>query len=284
MLMSAALRCISALVLAALPLAAGAEGVNLTVPDHYLADPPSANQVLPPVYRVWGRPIDGARHSIVASATRTDSKLSALIDATVAFANMRHAVDVSRTDAPPLCGMPSVRVAYGFTGGLTFVFRYTIVRGRLLIASYGRPIESAADPTALAALDTLCSGVHQPGGPAGWTLETPYPPNGSAWRQAPGSRSLIAQVAAPSQTGRDFVNTSIDAQGTVTADRKESCGAVTIRRMTATLDDARIREFAAGAVNGYDYLVSYVRPASEPADPGALATLTSFCADTLPPA
>jgi hypothetical protein len=133
-------------------------------------------------------------------------------------------------------------------------------------------------------LDTLCGGVHQPGGPAGWTLETPYPPNASAWRQTPGSRSLIAQVAAPSQPGRDLVNTSTDAQGTVTADRKESCGAIAIRRITATLDDARIREFAAGVVNGYDYVVSYVRPASEAADAGALATLTSFCADTLPPA
>jgi hypothetical protein len=233
---------------------------------------------------VWGRPIDGARHSLVASATQTTSALTTVVDAMETFANMRHAVDVARTDAPPLCGMPSMRLAYGFTGGLTFVFRYTVVRGRLLIASYGRPTGSAADPTALAALDTLCSGVHQPGGPAGWTLETPFSTNGSAWRPAPGSRSLVAQLAAPAQPGRNLGDQPADVHGTVTADRKETCGAITIRRMTTNLDDGRIREFASGAVNGYDYVVSYVRPAPEPADPGALKTLTSFCADTLPPA
>ncbi|HEY0383491.1 MAG TPA: hypothetical protein VGC72_14975 [Candidatus Elarobacter sp.] len=281
--MPAGFRCIAAIVLTALPLAARADGVNFTVPDHYLVEAARPQPVMPPVYRVWGRPIDGARHSLVASATPASAKLTNLVDAVVAFANMRHAIDVSRTDAPPLCGVPSVRVAYAFPGQLSFVFRYTIVRGRVLVASYARPTGSAADPAALAALDTLCSGVHQPGGPPGWTLETPYPPNGSAWRAAPGSRSLVAQIAVPSQPGRDLVDQPADKQGTVTADRKETCGAITIRRATTNLDDGRIREFASGVLNGYDYVSSYVRPASEPADPGALQTLTSFCADTLAP-
>ena len=279
--MPAALRCILALVVTALPLAAGAEGVNLTVPDHYLADPPSRTQVLPPVYRVWARPIDGARHSIVASATRTDSKLSAIIDATVAFANTRHAVDVSRSDAPPLCGMPSVRVAYGFTGGLTFVFRYTIVRGRLLIASYGRPIESAADPTAVAALDTLCSGVHQPGGPPGWILQTPFLPNGSAFR-TPDGMSLLAQLVAPAAAGSDVASEPYDAPGTVVNDRREPCGAVTIHRVTVSTADGKTREFAAGTVRGFRYTNAYVRPVAAAPDADALATLTSFCTETLP--
>jgi hypothetical protein len=283
MLIPAALRCMSALVLGALPLAAGAEGVNLTVPEHYLADQPSPSQVLPPVYRVWGRPIDGARHSIVASATRTDSKLSAIIDATVAFANTRHAVDVSRSDAPPLCGMPSVRVAYGFTGGLTFVFRYTILRGRLLIASYGRPIESAADPTALAALDTLCGGIHQLGAPPGWILQTPFPPNGSAFR-TPDGTSLLAQLVAPAAAGSDIASEPYDAPGTVVSDRREPCGAVTIHRVTVSTADGKTREFAAGTVRGFRYTNAYVRPAAAAPDADALATLTSFCAETLPPA
>jgi hypothetical protein len=280
--MPAGLRAIATILLTALPLAARAEGVNFTVPEHYLVAPPGPNPALPPVYRVWDRAIDGARHSLVVSATSTTYKLATLVDAVVSLANARHATGVSRTDAPPLCGEPSAQVQYGFSGQLSFVFRYTIVRGRLLTASYGRPEGSAADPTALAALDTLCTGVHQPGSLPGWTQVTPYPPNGNAWRASGNSRSLLAQIASIATPGRDLLTQRLDADGTTTADRKDTCGSITIRRMTANLADGRIRETAAGTVNGYDYVVAYARLASEAADPGAIRTLTSFCAATGP--
>jgi len=276
-------RCLATAALVALPLAARAEGVNFTVPAHYLVAPQPANVAVPRVYRIWERHLDGVRHSIVVSATPATSDLAPLMDATVASLAARHATDVSRSDAGQLCGMPSVRIAYAFPQQLTFVFRYAVVRERLLIASYAHPSGTAADPTALAALDTLCSGVHQPAGPPGWTLVSPYPPNGNAWRAAPGSPALVAQVASPAKAGIDLVNQPFKGQGTATADRRDVCGAVAIHRVTANLDGARVMEFAAGTVNGYDYEVSYVRPSSESPDAGALGTLTSFCADTLPP-
>jgi hypothetical protein len=282
--MPSGLRSIAALVLAALPVAARADGVDFTVPLHYLVVRPASSITVPRVYRVWDRYLDGVRHSIVVSATPATSELAPLMDATVASLAARNAIDVSRSDAGPLCGAPSVRIAYGFPQQLTFVFRYAVVRGRLLIASYAHPAGTAADPGALAALDTLCSGVHQPAGPPGWTLESPYPPNGNAWRASPGSRTLVAQLASVSKPGSDQLDQPFKGKGTVVVDRRDVCGAVAIHRVTANLDDGRTMEFAAGTVNGYDYIVSYMRPSSEPVDAGALQTLTSFCAETLPPA
>jgi hypothetical protein len=276
-------RCLAGFVLVALPLAARADGVNFTVPDHYLVAPPPASVTVPRVYRIWDRQLDGVRHSIVVSATPATSDLSSLMDVTVANLAARHAIDVSRSDAGLVCGMPSVRIAYAFPEKLAFVFRYAVVRGRLLIASYAHPVGTTPDSAALGALDTLCSGVHQPGGPPGWTVVSPYPPNGNAWRPAPGSSMLITQIVGPAKGFNDLVNQPYKGQGTAIADRRDVCGAIAIHRVTANLDDARVMEFAAGSVNGYDYVVSYVRPSSEPADAGALDTLTSFCADTLPP-
>lgn len=279
------LRSVATLLLAVLPLAARAEGVDITVPDHYLVDAPGPSTRTLPVYRVWGRHLEGGRHSIVASASAVPAgqTLGQYVDATVAGLTAGGALDVVRSEAPPLCGAPSYQVTYARKAPsyqLTFVFRYTLAGGRLLIASYAPPIGTPADPTALAALDTLCSGVHQPGTPQGWSIEAPYPPNRSAWRASPESRSLVAQVVGPTQAGRDAADL-YDAHGaTVTSDRRDSCGATTIRRVTATLDDGRTQEFASGTLRGYDYVVAYVRPASAPADPGAIATLTSFCTET----
>ena len=273
---------VSAVVLALLPLAARADGVDFTVPDHYVVAAPGSTAVLPPVYRVWERSLNGVRHSIVVSAIRSAADLSKTVDAMVYLLGLRHAIEVSRGDAGLMCGAPSTRVSYAYANQLTYVYRYVIVAGRLLTASYARPVGADADPAAIAALDTLCSGVHQPGTPQGWTIEAPYPRNDSAWRASPGSRSLIAQAVRTAQAGRDAAEL-YDAEGaTVTSDRRESCGAMTIRRVTATLGDGRIQEFASGTIRGYDYVVAYVRPPSAPADPGAMATLTSFCTETAP--
>ncbi|HWT07429.1 MAG TPA: hypothetical protein VN224_16810, partial [Xanthomonadales bacterium] len=242
--MPSGLRSIAALLLAALPVAAHAEGVNFTVPDHYLVAPRPSNGDLPPVYRIWDRQLDGVRHSIVVSATPTTSDLAAIMDATVASLAARHATDVSRSDAGPLCGAPSVRIAYAFPQQLAFVFRYAVVRGRLLIASYAHPAGTTADPGALSSLDTLCTGIHQPGGPPGWTIVAPYQPNRSAWRPSTGSRTLLAQLAGvASKTGADRVSQPYNGQGTVVVDRRDVCGAISIRRVTANLDDARVLEF-----------------------------------------
>jgi hypothetical protein len=275
--------------LAALPTAARADGVNYTVPDHYLVEaaPPPGQPYA--VYRVWGRYLDGVRHSIVASASSSTSDLTALMDATVAQLGARHAIDVSRTDAPQVCGMPSVQIAYAFPNQLAYVFRYAVVGGRLLIVSYAHPVGSSADPTALASLDTSCSGIHQPATPNGWTLEAPYPPNANAWRPASGGgtpahagTTLLDQVASAAKPERALLG-PYAGKGAVVADRQDACGAIAIRRVTVNLDDGRVLERAAGTAYAYDYIVTYTRPASDPADPGAIATLTSFCTGTLPP-
>lgn len=276
-------RCLVVLVLVALPLAARAEGVNFTVPLHYLVAAPPAGIATPGVYRIWDRYLDGVRHSIVVSASPFTSDFPALMDQTMASLAARHAIDVSRADAGAVCGQPSVRIAYAFPNQLSFVFRYAVVGGRLLIASYAHPVASAPDPTGLAALDTLCSGIHQPGGPKGWAITAPFPPNGSAWRPAPDSKSLVTQYVSPAKPGTDVLTEPLAPKGTVVTDRKDACGAIAIRRVTANLDDGRTLEHAAGTVNGYDYRVVYTRPSSDAADPAALDTLTSFCAGTLPP-
>jgi len=273
---------LTALMLAASPPPARAEGVNFTVPLHYLVESPAA-QVPLSIYRVWGRSLGGARHSIVVSSSAASGDLPSLMDATVARLKARNALDVSRADAGPLCGMPSVRIAYAFPNQLSYVFRYAIVGGRLLIASYAHPVGTDPDPTALAALDTLCSGIHQPATPKGWTLESPYPPNANAWHSQTENGALLMQVASVAQSASDLGAQPFKGKGTVVSDRTESCGAVWVRRTTANLDDGRTLESAAGTVNGYDYVVAYMRPASQAADPAALATLTSFCAGTLPP-
>jgi len=273
---------LAALVLAAAPLAALADGVNFTVPLHYLVESPRA-QVPLSIYRVWARSVGGVRHSIVVSSSAASGDLPSLMDATVASLKARNAIGVTRSDAAPLCGMPSVRIAYAFPNQLSYVFRYTIVGGRLLIASYAHPVGTEPDPTALAALDTLCSGIHQPATPPGWTLETPFPPNANAWHSASESRALLMQVASAAKSGQGLGAQPFTGKGSVVSDRTEACGAVWVRRTTSNLDDGRTLESAAGTVNGYDYVVAYTRPSSQAADAAALATLTSFCAGTLPP-
>ena len=277
--------CLATLALVALPVAARAEGVDFTVPDHYVAEPaPAALLPAAPkdVYRRWARTLDGVRHSIVVSSTPYVGDLPKLIDATVERTRARGAIDVVRGDAAPLCGMPAARVAYAYPNQLTYEFRYTIVRAHLLIASYAHPLGTAADQTALDALGTLCSGVHQLAAPPGWMLQTPFPPNGSAFRTADGT-SLLAQLVAPAAAGSDVASEPYDAPGTIVSDRREPCGTVTIHRVTVTTNDAKTREFAAGTVRGYRYMNAYVRPTAAAPDGAAIATLTSFCAETLPP-
>ena len=280
------LRVVLALLLAALPLAASAEGVNFTVPLHYLVAAPAPNAQLPPVFRVWDRNLGGVRHSIVVSSSPATADLKSTIDATLAGLAARHAINVSRTDAGQLCGMPSVQIAYAYANQLTYVFRYAVVGQRLLIASYAHPLGTDADPPALASLDTLCSGIHQPATPKGWTIMSPYPPNANAWHPSPGdpdSKTLLDQVAFAAKPGEDLVTRPYSGKGTLVSDRQASCAAVAIRRMTVNFDDGRIAEYSAGTVNGYNYVVAYVRQPSETADPAAMAVLTSFCENTLPP-
>jgi len=276
-------RCLTTLTLLALPVAACAEGVDFTVPDHYqVAVPaPAAVAQLPAksVYRDWVRTVDGVRHSIVVSSTPYIGDLPKLMDATVERTRARGALDVVREDVAPQCGMPVTRHAYAYANQLTYEFRYMVVRARLLVASYAHPRGTAPDQTALAALGTLCSGVHQIAGPPGWTLQTPFPNNGSAFR-APDGGSLLAQFVAPAPAGSDVANERYDAPGTVVSDRHEACGAVTIHRVTTSTSDGKTREFAAGTVRGYQYTNAYVRPADAALDAAALATITSFCVET----
>ena len=277
-------RCLATLALVALPLAARAEGVDFTLPDHYVAEPsPAALPALKGVYRGWARTLDRVRHSIVVSSTPYAGDFPKLIDATVERTRARGAIDVVRADAAPLCGMPAFRIAYAFQNQLTYEYRYAVVRGRLLIASYAHPLGTAPDQTALDALGTLCSGIHQLAAPPGWVLQTPFPPNGSAFR-TPDGTSLLAQLVAPAAAGSDVASEPYDAPGTIVSDRREPCGAVTIHRVTVSTADAKTREFAAGTVRGFRYTNAYVRPAAAAPDADALATLTSFCAETLPPA
>jgi hypothetical protein len=272
-----------AIGLALLPLAVRADGVDFTVPDHYLVTAPGSDAARPAVYRIWGRSLDGVRHSIVVSATPSGDDVGHLVDAMAAYVNGRHAIDVERSDAAPLCGAPSVQFTYAYANQLTYVFRHVKVGGRLLVVSYAHPVGTAADPAALAALDTLCSGVHQPAGPKGWTIEAPFPPNASAWRLAPGSPSLIAQSVRPAAANHDADSNPYEGIGaTIISDRRETCGTTTIHRVTATLEGGRTQEFAGGTLRGFDYIVAYVRPPSAPPDPAAMETLTSFCTETAP--
>jgi hypothetical protein len=273
---------LAALFILASPLGACAEGVNFTVPLHYLVVDPEPQPVQPPVYRVWARYLGGVRHSIVVSATPYTDQLGKIVDAMTSYVNARHGLDVKRADAAPLCGLPSLQLEYAYANQLTYVYRYAVVGNRLLIASYAHPVGTDADPTALAALDTLCSGIHQPATPKGWTIQSPYPPNASAWHPSPSSKTLLDQTASLADPARNLLG-PFKGNGTVVADRQDACGAIAIRRTTVNLDDGRILERAAGTAYAYDYIVSYLRPASEAADPGALATLTSFCEGTLPP-
>jgi hypothetical protein len=266
-----------------LPLAASAEGVNYTVPDHYLVGAPDPAMQFLGTFRLWARTLDGVRHSIVVSSAPATRTLTAEIDATVAALAARHAVDVARADAGPLCGMPSVQPSYAYPNQRTYVFRYAVVGDRMVIASYAHPVGTAADPAALASLDTLCSGIHQPRTPAGWTIQSPYPPNASAWRPSAGGSALLMQMARPTKNDGSALAPA-SGTGTVLSTSQQACGATAIRRTTVkSADGANVLEYASGTAYAYDYVVAYKRPAADPADANAMALLTSFCENTLPP-
>ena len=273
---------LAALAFTLLPLAAAAEGVNFTVPDHYLGaatvSPRSAG-----TYRVWARSLGGVRHSIVVSSSPATSTLNAEIDATVAALAARNAIDVARSDGGMLCGMPSVRLSYAYANQLAYIYRYVIVGDRLLIASYAHPVGTDPDPTAVAALDTLCAGIHQPRTPDGWELTTPSSPNVSLWH-IPGGTATIAQIARVTKDLNATLAPWTGTGGTVVSTSTASCGAIAIRRATVKVDNgANLIEYSAGTAYDYDYYVVYKRPAADPADPNAMAVLTSFCEKTLPP-
>jgi hypothetical protein len=264
-------------------LAASAGGVSFTVPEHYLVGTPNPTMVFPGTFRVWFRSLAGVRHSIVVSSAPATRTLAAEIDATVASIAARHAVDVARSDAATLCGMPSVQLSYAYPNQLTYVYRYAVVADRLLIASYAHPVGTAADVTALASLDTLCSGIHQPRTPAGWTITSPYPPNASAWTPSSGGTALLMQMARPTKNDGSPLGPA-SGPGTVVSTSQQACGATMIRRTTVkSADGANLLEYASGTAYGYDYVVAYKRPAADPADANAMALLTSFCENTLPP-
>ncbi|HTD35962.1 MAG TPA: hypothetical protein VK669_00500 [Candidatus Limnocylindrales bacterium] len=266
-----------------LPLAASAEGVEFTVPDHYLVLPNPPSVSFPGTYRAWARNVDGVRHSIVVSSSPATRDLDAEIDTTVASLAGRHAVDVARSEGGLLCGMPSVRLSYAYPNQLTYVYRYAVVADRMLIASYAHPVGTPADPTALSSLDTLCSGIHQPRTPPGWTITSPYPPNVSAWTPTAGGSALLMQTAR--LTKRDESPLApLSGSGTVLTTSVQPCGATVIRRSTVkSADGANVLEYAAGTAYSYDYYVVYKRPAAETADANAMALLTSFCEKTIPP-
>ncbi|HEX3465376.1 MAG TPA: hypothetical protein VHS78_15110 [Candidatus Elarobacter sp.] len=272
-----------ALAFALIPLAAEAEGVAFTVPDHYLVLPSPPALSLPGTYRAWARFLDGTRHSIVVSSSPATRTLAAELDATVASVSARHAIDVARSDGAPLCGMPSMQLSYAYANQLTYLYRYAVVGDRMLIASYAHPVGTAADPSAVASLDTLCSGIHQPRTPAGWTITSPYPPNGSAWTPAAGGTALLMQIARPTKNdGTPLVPFS--GPGTMMSTAQQACGATAIRRTTVkSADGANLLEYASGTAYAYDYVVAYKRPAADAADANAMALLTSFCEGTLPP-
>jgi hypothetical protein len=269
-----------ALALVLAPVAAGAEGVDFTVPDQYQVAPsPSAaaRTQAAGVFRDWDRTIDGVRHSLVASNSPSGGRdLPSIIDATVAGIKARGGVDVVQADAAPLCGAPSVRVAYSYPNRLTFTYRYVVLGDRLLIASYAHPPNVAGDPAALAALDTLCSGMHHAGTPAGWHVVAPFPGFGTAWL-TPDLQSSLIEMVSSLKPGDDVAPAPYKGKVPVANERSEPCGGVTIRRVTATDGQKRV-EWASGVVRGFSYANAYGRPATAPADPAALAALTSFCA------
>ncbi len=278
--MAGRLALLATLALVALPVCAAAAGVDVTVPDAYQvgASPPDLRLPADSVYRRWTHVSDGIQHSIVASASPFSGDLPKLMDAEVARVQSRNAVDVVRADAGTLCGAPATRFAYAYPNQLSFEYRYVVVSGRLLIASYAHPVGTAEDPLAVAALGTLCSGVHQPGGPPGWSLLAPFPANGSAW-MGPNIVSSLFHTASAAKPGDDAQ--PYKGKGRIVSDRREPCGVVTIRRVTAT-DGARTIEYVAGILRGFSYANEYGRITAAPADPAALATLTSFCTDTAP--
>jgi len=271
-----------ALALVLVPAVAGAEGVDFTVPENYQVAPSptaAARTEVRGVFRDWDRRIEGVRHSLVASNSPSGGRdLPSIIEATVAGIKARGGIDVVRADAGPLCGAPSVRIGYTYADRLKFAFRYVMIGDRLLIASYAHPPKVADDPAALAALETLCSGMHQPAGPPGWDLIAPFPGFGSAWLSADLHSSLI-QMVSTLKPGDDVTPAPFKGKGTVTSELSEPCGAMTVWRVTATNDEKTI-EWAAGVVRGFSYANAYSRPAAAAPDPAALASLTSFCAET----
>lgn len=268
---------------ALLPLAAAAEGVNFTVPDHYLVGATNPAVSFPGTYRVWARSLNGVRHSIVVSSSPATRTLNAEIDATVASLAARNAIDVARSDGGMLCGLPSVRLSYAYANQLTYVYRYVVVGDRLLIASYAHPLGTDPDPAALASLETLCAGIYQPRAPQGWELTVPGAPNVSIWHPAGGGAASIAQLARPTKYDNATLAPWAGTGGTVVSTSQASCGAIAIRRATVEVDDgANVIEYAAGTAYDFDYYVVYKRPAADPADPNAMAMLTSFCEKTLP--
>jgi len=273
---------LAAAVFAVVPLAASAEGVNFTVPDHYLAEPGTPPPGFPGTYRVWGRALNGVRHSIVVSSSPVTRDLNAEVDATVAALTTRNAINLARADGGQLCGLPSVRLSYAYANQLTYVYRYMILGDRLLIASYAHPLGTDADPAALAALDSLCGGIFQPRTPDGWQLTTPSAANVSIWH-VPGGAATITQIARATKV-IDAPLAPWAGNGTVVSTSQAGCGAAAIRRATVKVDDgANLIEYAAGTAYNYDYYVVYKRPAGDPADPNAMALLTAFCDKTLPP-
>lgn len=63
----------------------------------------------------------------------------------------------------------------------------------------------------------------------------------------------------------------------MTSETRPACGSITIHRVTETLQDGRVAEYAFGTLNGFDDTAFYARPASEPANAAALESLTAFC-------
>lgn len=269
------------LAFVALPMAARADGVDFTVPEEFQVEAlPAGVQPAGRIYRRWSATIDGKRHSFVVTASPFKGDLGHQVDVELAVVKSRHAIDVVREEAEPLCGARSLRVSYAYPKQLRYEYRYVAVGGRLLIASYAHPVD-AADSVAIVWLTTLCSGVHQPAGPVGWRIVAPYPANASAWF-APDRASSMMQMVLPSHSGDYGEPAPFRADATVTAERLGTCGDVAIRRVTATLHDGTIMEFVSGVVRGWSYSNTYSRRQGTTADPGALATLTSFCTGTAP--
>ncbi len=153
------------LAFVALPMAARAHGVDFTVTASVRSRPRPPGLQLPPgtIYRRWSATIDGERHSFVVTASPFKGDLGHQVDVELAAVKSRHAIDVVREEAEPLCGAPSIRVSYAYRKQLRYEYRYVAVGGRAhrqLRAGRrcGRPGRSLS-------LTTLCSGFISPRGP-----------------------------------------------------------------------------------------------------------------------
>ena len=262
------------LFLLATATATRADGVDLTLPNGYVTADASWIRTKWPVNRMWTRTIGGVRHTILASSVPFSGDIDAVSEAMKAYVAARGGGVSASEAAPPLCGARSSLVTYTYAQHVIEVFRSVSTGGHGLLAIYARPDGSAPDGAALAALETLCSGVHQPAVPAGWRV-VPSTANSSVFTLG-GGASAFTSTATAEERAAPPSEASAAPPSLV---RDEPCGFVMIRHRVAATD-GKTTETVTGTVRGYRYVNVYTRPRSAPAEAGAITALRSFCAET----